>query len=74
MKTTIIVLVLLGAYVHFYNFLKEKHFDGIKLTEIEITSRKPRPLVYVYIDQCPRKLGELKEYLDCREELLAKYR
>ena len=74
MKTIIIALVLLGAYIHFYNFLKEKHFEGIKLTEIEITLRRPRPLVYVYIDQCSRKFGELKEYLDCRAEVIDKYK
>jgi len=67
-------LLLLIAGVRFHDFLKEKHYEGINLTEIEITLRKPKPLIFTLIGQCPNKLGKLKEFLDCRQVVLDRYR
>ncbi len=65
-------IILLLSTSNFLEFVRIETAEPID--EIQVTFRKPLSSVQMLISQCPLRFGYLDEFLDCREEILYKYR
>lgn len=68
----ICLIIIAGVATDYFN-LEYRANKASPIKEIEIVLRKPMSTLDMLIAQCPNEFGKLKDFLDCREEIVLRY-